>query len=210
MILESVFFGAILHFSGMAILHKYDGIFGLDFHGEHNMGKVKTMLDLMHSRQSITEHTFSLLVYRNRGGLILFGSPIPQMYTPPLISVPLVEKNTWHVHVDGISIAGSIQFCKKGCRAHVDPGNNHIAMRFREQRQLNTQILDAKESIIDGFHYVSCSKSASLPEITFNINGQQFSIPPTIYILQKVCECINANCLSKCYIFLMRRLYFSI
>lgn len=206
MVLEGVLFAEILQFSGMAILHKFDGVFGLDFRGENNMGRAKTMLDLMYAKKLIPERTFSLLVYRNRGGLLLFGSPIPQMYTPPLISVPLVEKNMWHVHVDGVSIAESkVQYCQKGCRTLIDPGNNHIAMRFRDQRHLNTQILDAKESMMDGFYYVSCANLTSLPEITVNINGQPFSIPPTIYILQKVCKCINEALLFMCHIFLMSR-----
>ncbi|XP_026309425.1 pepsin A-4-like [Piliocolobus tephrosceles] len=79
--------------------------------------------------------------------------------------------------------------CSKGCQAIVDTGTSLLTGPTSAIANIQSDIGASENS--DDEMVVSCSAISSLPDIVFTINGVQYPVPPSAYILQSDGSCIS-------------------
>uniref|UniRef100_A0A8I5T4U4 pepsin A n=1 Tax=Pongo abelii TaxID=9601 RepID=A0A8I5T4U4_PONAB len=104
------------------------------------------------------------------GSVVIFGGIDSSYYTGSLNWVPVTVEGYWQITVDSITMNGKTIACAEGCQAIVDTGTSLD--------------IGASENS-DGDMVVSCSAISSLPDIVFTINGVQYPLPPSAYILKR-------------------------
>ncbi|XP_068964402.1 gastricsin-like [Petaurus breviceps papuanus] len=115
------------------------------------------------------------------GGEVTFGGVDTSLYTGDIYWTPVIEEAYWQIAINGFSIGGeSTGWCSDGCQAIVDTGTSLLTLPQDMFSEL-MQYIGAEED--EGAYLVSCSNIQSLPTLTFNINGVDFSLPPSAYIL---------------------------
>uniref|UniRef100_A0A8D2I1U1 Gastricsin n=1 Tax=Urocitellus parryii TaxID=9999 RepID=A0A8D2I1U1_UROPR len=72
-------------------------------------------------------------------------------------------------------------WCSQGCQAIVDTGTSLLVVPKKHLSSL-LQTIGAQEDEYGQF-FVNCNDVQNLPTFTFVINGVQFPLPPSAYIL---------------------------
>uniref|UniRef100_A0A8C8SA11 Peptidase A1 domain-containing protein n=1 Tax=Pelusios castaneus TaxID=367368 RepID=A0A8C8SA11_9SAUR len=76
-------------------------------------------------------------------------------------------------------INGQTVACSSGCQAIIDTGTSLLAGSYTGISNIQSYIGGS-----DGSVRISCSSVSSLPDIIFNINGIDFPLPASAYILE--------------------------
>uniref|UniRef100_A0A7N9D6C2 pepsin A n=1 Tax=Macaca fascicularis TaxID=9541 RepID=A0A7N9D6C2_MACFA len=167
----------------------FDGILGLAYPSISSSGATP-VFDNIWDQGLVSQDLFSVYLSCNddqSGSVVIFGGIDSSYYTGSLNWVPVSVEGYWQISVDSITMNGEAIACAEGCQAIVDTGTSlltgptspiaNIQSRHRSQR---TQTM-----------VVSCSAISSLPDIVFTINGVQYPLPPSAYILQSQGSCTS-------------------
>lgn len=123
------------------------------------------------------------------GGVATFGGLDDSYYTGKITWLPVRRKAYWEVSFDGIGLGD--EFAElKGHGAAIDTGTSLIALPSGLAEILNAQI-GAKKGW-SGQYSVECDTRDSLPDLTFNFSGYNFTITPYDYTLEVSGSCISA------------------
>ncbi|CAI9559194.1 unnamed protein product [Staurois parvus] len=169
----------------------FEGIFGMAYPAL-SAGGATTAMQGMLQQNLLTYPIFS--VYMNRpsvfsqSGAVIFGGVDNQLYSGQIYWAPVTQELYWQIAMMMFSINGQATgWCSQGCQAMVDTGTSLLTI---PQQFLGNflQYVGAQQSQ-SGEYYVNCNNVQNLPPISFTIGGNQFSIPPSGYILQ-----INGYC----------------
>lgn len=132
---------------------------------------------------------FSMCIGRTSGspGYLTWNDKDPTEWPGTFVRVPVVGKIHWGVQLQSVRLrsqdgsdileeAGSPELhlgCGASCAAVMDTGTSLIAAPSRVLMKLQSSLerLNA-----------DCSNLAELPELVFNLGGQEFSLPPESYI----------------------------
>ncbi|KAM5182270.1 gastricsin-like [Mantella aurantiaca] len=159
----------------------FEGIFGMAY-PSLSAGGATTAMQGMLQQNLLTYPIFS--VYMNsQSGAVIFGGVDNQLYSGQIYWAPVTQELYWQVAVDEFSINGQATgWCSQGCQAMVDTGTSLLTI---PQQFLGDflQYVGAQETQ-NGEYVVSCDNAQSLPTISFTINGVQFPLSPSAYILQ--------------------------
>ncbi|PNI45158.1 PGA3 isoform 4 [Pan troglodytes] len=123
------------------------------------------------------------------GSVVIFGGIDSSYYTGSLNWVPVTVEGYWQITVDSITMNGEAIACAEGCQAIVDTGTSLLTGPTSPIANIQSDIGASENS--DGDMVVSCSAISSLPDIVFTINGVQYPVPPSAYILQSEGSCIS-------------------
>jgi len=129
------------------------------------------------------------------GGELLLGGIDTTKYTGTPVYAKLTSQTYWQFSVDDIAIREtSLGFCgKTGCNAIADTGTSLLAGPTAQIKEINSKI--GAVTIVDGEAIISCKLIPLLPNITFTIAGNKFSLSPKEYILvetsQNQTQCIS-------------------
>ncbi|KAG8451071.1 hypothetical protein GDO86_003379 [Hymenochirus boettgeri] len=159
----------------------FEGIFGMAYPAL-SAGGATTPMQGMLQQNLLTQPIFSVYL-SSQSGEVIFGGVDPNLYSGQIYWAPVSQELYWQIAIDEFSINGQATgWCSQGCQAMVDTGT---ALLTVPQQYMGTflQSLGAQQNQYGEF-IVDCNSVQSLPPISFTINGVQFPIPPSAYILQ--------------------------
>ncbi|KAF3856364.1 hypothetical protein F7725_017087, partial [Dissostichus mawsoni] len=98
-----------------------------------------------------------------------------------------IPQNMFSMYLSSITINGNTVACSGGCEAVVDSGTSYIIGPSKDINNINGWLGASTDQF--GEASVSCRNTNSLPEIMFNINGYNFALPPSAYVIQSSSGC---------------------
>lgn len=123
------------------------------------------------------------------GGEASFGGIDEEKYTGEITWLPVRRKAYWEVKFEGIGL-GEEYATLEGHGAAIDTGTSLIALPSGLAEILNAEI-GAKKGW-SGQYSVDCESRDSLPDLTLNFNGYNFTITAYDYTLEVSGSCISA------------------
>ncbi|XP_075404152.1 pepsin A [Tenrec ecaudatus] len=176
--------GSFLYYS------PFDGILGLAYPNIASSGATP-VFDNMWNQGLVPQDLFSVYLSANdqSGSVVMFGGIDSSYYTGNLNWVPLSSEGYWQITVDSITMNGESIACNGGCQAIVDTGTSLLSGPSNAITNIQSYIGASQNS--NGQMVVSCSAINNLPNIVFTINGVQYPLPPSAYILQSQQGCIS-------------------
>ncbi|KAM6185113.1 gastricsin [Rhynchocyon petersi] len=164
---------------------QFDGIMGMAYPALA-VGGATTALQGMLQENVLTSPVFSFYLSNQQGsqngGAVIFGGVDNSLYTGQIYWAPVTQELYWQIGIEEFLIGGQASgWCSQGCQAIVDTGTSLLTV---PQDYLGTLLQDigAQETEY-GEYVVNCNSVQSLPTLTFIINGVQFPLPPSAYIL---------------------------
>ncbi|KAL0627403.1 Pepsin A [Plecturocebus cupreus] len=176
--------GSFLYYS------PFDGILGLAYPSISSSGATP-VFDNIWNQGLVSEDLFAVYLSGNdqSGSVVMFGGVDSSYYTGSLNWVPVSVEGYWEITVDSITMNGETIACSEGCQAIVDTGTSLLSGPTSPIANIQSYIGASENS--DGEMVVSCSAISSLPDIVFTINGVQYPVPPSAYILKEDESCIS-------------------
>jgi len=182
-------FGEATSEPGLSFLTaKFDGLLGLGFQSISADGVIPPWYNII-SQGLVTNQLFSFWLNKNpngaRGGELILGGTDNTRFTGTPTYVPLTNETYWQFKLDDISLRGkSLGYCgASGCVAIADTGTSLIAGPSAHMKALNLQI--GAITITNGEALLNCKEIPLMPTVTFTLNGKQFTLTPSQYVLQE-------------------------
>ncbi|XP_029580007.1 pepsin A-like isoform X1 [Salmo trutta] len=165
-----------------------DGILGLAFPNLAASG-VTPVFDSMMTQGLVSQSLFSVYLSRNsaEGSMVSFGVIEPSYYTGQITWIPLSFVTYWQITMDSVTINGKTVACNGGCQAIIDTGTSLIVGPTDDINNMNYW---AGATINQyGYTTVNCNNIPNMPEVTFTLNGHNFTIPASAYTIQDPYGC---------------------
>ncbi|MGH0180010.1 UNVERIFIED_CONTAM: hypothetical protein FKN15_003069 [Acipenser sinensis] len=163
----------------------FDGILGLGY-PTIAAGGATPVFDNMMAQNLVEMPIFSVYLNRNpdysSGGELIFGGFDRSHFSGELHWVPVTKQGYWQILVDN-----------GGCQAIVDTGTSMLTGPTADITALQ-QVLGASP-LDEGTYAVECGSINILPDVTFTINGAEFTLNPAAYIVMYAVECGSINIL---------------
>ncbi|GAB7360953.1 hypothetical protein MBLNU230_g0936t1 [Neophaeotheca triangularis] len=119
----------------------------------------------------------------------IFGGVNKDHYKGEMTKIPLRRKAYWEVDLDAITFGDqTAELDSTG--AILDTGTSLIALPSTLADLLNKE-MGAKKGF-NGQYSIECEKRDSLPDLTFTLTGNNFTITPYDYILEVQGSCISS------------------
>ncbi|KAF9933174.1 hypothetical protein FBU30_006340 [Linnemannia zychae] len=157
-----------------------EGVVGLGFGLSANVKGYTTLMETMINRINLTQPIVSIWMGRQRmgganegsGGAVIFGGVDTTKYIGNFTWVPIVDKLSWKIRFEGISIAGK-NLGLSG-NALIDSGTSLIIVPSKVASIFHDHIPGAIEAPQVGW-ILPCNTSVG--DLNFTIAGQQFRVP---------------------------------
>nr|XP_014717259.2 pepsin A [Equus asinus] len=168
----------------------FDGILGLAYPSISASGATP-VFDNMWDQGLVSQDLFSVYLSSDdeSGSVVMFGGIDSSYYSGSLNWVPVSNEGYWQITVDSITMNGESIACSGGCQAIVDTGTSLLAGPLSAIDNIQSYIGASEDS--SGEAVISCSSIDSLPDIVFTLNGVEFPLSPSAYILQEDDSCIS-------------------
>nr|XP_044606073.1 pepsin A-like [Equus asinus] len=168
----------------------FDGILGLAYPSISSSGATP-VFDNIWDQGLISQDLFSVYLSSDdeSGSMVIFSGIDSSYYSGSLHWVPVSEDAYWQITVDSITMNGESITCSGGCQALVDTGTSLLAGPPSAIDNIQSYIGASEDYSSEGV--ISCSSIDSLPDIVFTINGVEFPLSPSAYILEEDDSCIS-------------------
>ncbi|XP_076971108.1 pepsin A-like [Tamandua tetradactyla] len=168
----------------------FDGILGLAYPSIAASGATP-VFDNIWNQGLISQDLFSVYLSSDdqSGSVVMFGGIDSSYYTGELYWVPLSAEGYWQITVDSITMNGEAIACSQGCQAIVDTGTSMLAGPVNAIAYIQSYIGASQNSYNQ--MAISCSAINNLPDIVFTINGVEYPLPASAYILQNQQGCTS-------------------
>ncbi|XP_078054032.1 pepsin A-like [Mustelus asterias] len=170
---------------------EFDGILGLAYPSIASSG-VTPVFDNMMSENLVQQDLFAFYLTREngaRGSEVVFGGVDPSHYTGEINWVPVTHETYWQISVDRITVNGQVVACDGGCQAIVDTGTSLLTGPRGEVSSIQ-QSIGATEDYY-GMYTVNCYEISSMPNVVFTINGIDYPLTPSEYVVQEQGSCLS-------------------
>lgn len=125
----------------------------------------------------------------NDGGTFTIGGVDDSLYTGKLTYLPVRRKAYWEVKFDSIGLGDEVAELEN-TGAVIDTGTSLITFPSALAEMINSQIGATKGW--NGQYSVECDTRDSLPDLTFNLDGYNFTLSAYEYTLEVSGSCISA------------------
>uniref|UniRef100_A0A3Q0SVM5 Nothepsin n=1 Tax=Amphilophus citrinellus TaxID=61819 RepID=A0A3Q0SVM5_AMPCI len=163
---------------------KFDGVLGLAY---QSLAEIlgSPVFDNMIEQKIVDQPVFSFYLSRKSShtrpaGELLLGGTNEALYIGPIKWHPVTAKGYWQIRMDSVAVQGVSLFCPVGCEAIVDTGTSLIAGPTSDIVRLQ-QLIGATPSHFGEF-VVDCARLSSLPQVTFVLNGTEYTLTSEQYI----------------------------
>ncbi|XP_068589485.1 pepsin A-like [Cebidichthys violaceus] len=165
-----------------------DGILGLAFQSIAS-DNVVPVFDNMVKQGLVSQPLFSVYLssHSEQGSEVVFGGVDSSHYTGQITWVPLTSATYWQIQMDSVTINGQVVACSGGCQAIIDTGTSLIVGPSNDINNMNSWVGASTNQY--GEATVNCQNIQSMPEVTFTLNGQAFTLPASAYISQSNYGC---------------------
>nr|XP_033776360.1 pepsin A-like [Geotrypetes seraphini] len=169
----------------------FDGILGLAYPNIASSGATP-VFDNMWNQGLVPQDLFSVYLSSNEqsGSVVIFGEIDSSYYTGSLNWVPLSYEGYWQITVDSITMNGEVIACSSSCQAIVDTGTSLLSGPPNPVANIQHYIGASENSY--GQYVINCGSISSMPDIIFTINGVQYPLPASAYIMQNQGGCISS------------------
>ncbi|MGH0185113.1 UNVERIFIED_CONTAM: hypothetical protein FKN15_017563, partial [Acipenser sinensis] len=169
---------------------QFDGILGLAFPSMAS-GGATPVFDNMMNQGLLSQDLFSFYLSPNSqsGSVVTFGGIDESYFTGNINWVPLTSETYWQIKVDYIQVNGQTVACAQSCQAIVDTGTSLIAGPSGPIATI--------QSAVGASTGISCQNVPSMPNVIIGINGVQYTLPPSAYILEVRSEYLNITSSEK-------------
>ncbi|KAI1313038.1 hypothetical protein EDD11_002743 [Mortierella claussenii] len=181
-----------------------DGIMGLGFETNSEIGGVKTPVSNMLEQNQIDQAIVSVWLNKasnqdaslSAGGEFIFGGVDPSLYTGSITYVPVTSSKEWQISVEQLFIGRKeLSLSNSASSAIVDTGSSYILFPDYLATAFHRAIPNSQYDKQLGW-LIPCAlaNSRSVGDLTFVLGGQKFSVPISdIVILMSE---YNGYCLS--------------
>ncbi|XP_072559459.1 gastricsin-like [Paramormyrops kingsleyae] len=167
------------------VVAPFDGILGLSYPSIAAGGQTPVM-DSMMQDNLLQQDIFAFYLTANEaeGSEVAFGGVDTSKYQGQIYWTPVTAETYWQIAINGFLINNQATgWCSSGCQAIVDTGTSQLTCPQQYLGYLMQSI--GAQANQNGGYMVDCSEVNNLPTITFNINGVDFSLPPSAYISEE-------------------------
>ncbi|KAG0276897.1 hypothetical protein BGZ95_006872 [Linnemannia exigua] len=190
--------------SGSTAATGVDGIMGLGFNSNSEMGNVNTPITNMILQNQIDQPIVSVWLNKavdqdaglSNGGQFIFGGVDPSLYTGPITYVPVTSNKEWQIKIDQIFIGRKeLSLSSSASSAVVDTGSSYILFPDYLATAFHRAIPNSQYDSKLGW-WVPCSVANSRygGDLTFVLGGQKFNVPLSDIVILK--SAFNGYCLS--------------
>lgn len=167
------------------LMGKFDGILGLGFKSIAIDG-VETPLGNAFEQGSIDENVFAFYLGDNEDGELTIGGVDESRYVGDFNKVDLLEATYWEIKLDSINVGGKTMV--SDTTAIVDSGTSFITGPSKVVAELAASV-GAKKTFTGEF-FLDCDKVSSIPDVTFDINGKDYTLEGKDIALEANGTCI--------------------
>jgi len=160
---------------------------GSQFPGEESYNQVKESVELAAEvavRPTLVKadrvSEFSVCLGRKPGspGFFIWNDTSYLEMPDAFIRLKVMGRHTWTMNMTNMRLEGGHMVahpigCENGCGAIIDSGTSLLMMPY-----------SAAEALKEALMGVSCSNIGSLPDLSFSLDGHQFSLPPDAYVAE--------------------------
>jgi len=167
---------------------RFDGIMGLAYDTISVNGIVPPFYQMV-NQKLIDEPVFAFYLADSEGeSEAVFGGVDKDHYKGDIEYIPLRRKAYWEVDLESIALGDEVAELED-TGVILDTGTSLNVLPSSLAELLNKEI-GAKKGY-NGQYTVDCAKKDSLPDITFNLAGSNYSLPASDYILEVSGSCIS-------------------
>nr|AWJ68100.1 pepsinogen A2 [Lateolabrax maculatus] len=165
-----------------------DGILGLAFQSIAS-DNVVPVFDNMVSQGLVSQNLFSVYLSSNseQGSEVVFGGVDSSHYTGQISWIPLTSATYYQIKMDSVTINGQTVACAGGCQAIIDTGTSLIVGPTGDINNMNSWVGASTNQY--GEATVNCQNIGNMPDVTFTLNGNAFTVPASAYVSQSYYGC---------------------
>jgi saccharopepsin len=167
---------------------RFDGILGLGY-DTISVNKIIPPFYQMIKQDLLDEPVFAFYLGSDEtSSEAVFGGVDKSHYTGDIEYIPLRRKAYWEVDLESIAFGDEVaELDDTGVILDTGTSLNVIPSSLAEL--LNKEM--GAEKGYNGQYTIDCSKRDTLPDITFNLAGSNYSLPASDYILEVSGSCIS-------------------
>jgi hypothetical protein len=182
-------FASIHDAAGMGVAYTmsyFDGILGLGF-DSISVGGVKTVFHNAMEQGLLKSPMFAFYLGDNADGELTFGGYDDKKFKGDLTWVKLAKSTYWQVDVTGIKIGS---FSSSATNAIVDSGTSLLVGPKKDIAAIANAVGATKTLM--GQYTIDCDKVKDIPDMTFTIDGKDYTLAGEKLAIQTSAMCLFA------------------